>query len=171
MWRPAQLLLCSDAQACLQHVGPWSLGDLAFGLCVPVHICLQQSCLWHGALRSVQAIWHCDHALACPLEVLDILCCCRRAVAEKHAETDAEDAVTGPAITDRCIHDLCWVVEHVAVWWTPKTDFVSSIAHCWSEAVHMPINCLRAKLADAEPYSRVSVATGHLWRSSLMMFG
>lgn len=30
-----QLPVPLSLQACLQHVGPWTLGDLAFGLCAP----------------------------------------------------------------------------------------------------------------------------------------
>jgi hypothetical protein len=75
-----------------------------------------------------------------PNKVPEIVCCCRRAVAEKHAETDAEDAVTGPAITDRCIYRLCRVLEHAAACLTPSTDAVCSRAPCWMVIIQRSVH-------------------------------
>jgi hypothetical protein len=36
--------VASSIQDCMQHVGPWGLGDFAFGLCVPLSRCVKR--LW-----------------------------------------------------------------------------------------------------------------------------
>ena len=77
-------------------------------------------------------------------------------MAEKHAETDAEDAVTGPAITDRCIHRLCWVLEHVATCLMSGTVAVYPLAHRCSITVRIGM-AINAQLPQSRARFRCAI--------------